>query len=96
MKVPFYCQGELVRKLKEMKAPEMDIMQAVAELKNRKRLLDDELSKVAPAEEKFDRVKMEELLKRRFFFLQGFSIYGGWLLHGLDIDGWEGSKFKGA
>ncbi len=30
-----------------------------------------------PAEAFFDRAKMEDLLKRRFFYDQSFAIYGG-------------------
>ena len=30
-----------------------------------------------PNTSKFDRVKMEDLLKRRFFYDQSFAIYGG-------------------
>jgi len=32
---------------------------------------------LAPKEEKFDRSKLEDLLKRRFFFVPAFEIYGG-------------------
>lgn len=32
---------------------------------------------MAPKEEFFDRFKLEDLLKRRFFYDQSFSIYGG-------------------
>jgi glycyl-tRNA synthetase len=32
---------------------------------------------LAPVEASFDRAKMEDLLKRRFFFDQSFAIYGG-------------------
>jgi len=70
-------QGDLVRKLKSENAPELDIKAAVAELKNRKKKLEDkELSFVADTAT-FDRAKMEDLLKRRFFFDQSFAIYGG-------------------
>ena len=34
---------------------------------------------LAPKQEKFDRAKLEDLLKRRFFFVPAFEIYGGWL-----------------
>ena len=30
-----------------------------------------------PMEKPFDRAKMEDLLKRRFFYDQSFAIYGG-------------------
>ncbi|CAG0893172.1 unnamed protein product [Cyprideis torosa] len=70
-------KGELVRKLKETGAPDLDILSAVQELKHRKKALEEEIAKVAPKEPEFNRVKMEELLKRRFFFMQSFAIYGG-------------------
>lgn len=65
-----------MRKLKSNNAPELDIKIAVAELKHRKKLLEEKelsLSQVIF----FDRARMEDLLKRRFFFDQSFAIYGG-------------------
>lgn len=70
-------QGDLVRKLKEEKAPEIDVKKAVAELKTRKKVLEDKELSLTPAEELFDRAKMEDLIKRRFFYDQSFAIYGG-------------------
>ncbi|KAI8429503.1 hypothetical protein MSG28_000138 [Choristoneura fumiferana] len=70
-------QGDLVRKLKEEKAPEIDVKKAVAELKARKKVLEDKELALAPSEESFDRAKMEDLIKRRFFYDQSFAIYGG-------------------
>lgn len=70
-------QGDLVRKLKEEKAPELDVKKAVAELKARKKVLEDKELSLAPTDELFDRSKMEDLIKRRFFFDQSFAIYGG-------------------
>merc|ERR1719319_1545152 len=70
-------QGDIVRKLKEEKAPENDVKKAVAELKARKKVLDEKELSLRPTEEKFDRSKMEDLLKRRFFYDQSFAIYGG-------------------
>lgn len=70
-------QGDLVRKLKEEKAPELDIKKAVAELKARKKVLEDKELSLAPSDEVFDRSKMEDLIKRRFFYDQSFAIYGG-------------------
>ena len=32
---------------------------------------------LGPKQEKFDRAKLEDLLKRRFFFVPSFEIYGG-------------------
>lgn len=70
-------QGDLVRKLKDDGAPELDIKKAVNELKVRKKLLEDKELQLAPPESNFDRLRMEDLLKRRFFFDQSFAIYGG-------------------
>ncbi|XP_042912505.1 glycine--tRNA ligase [Parasteatoda tepidariorum] len=70
-------QGDLVRKLKENGAPELDIKKAVNELKVRKKALEDKELEVAPPDVGFDRARMEDLLKRRFFYDQSFAIYGG-------------------
>lgn len=70
-------QGAIVRQLKENGAPEIDIKRAVAELKVRKKVLEDKELEVTPQEASFDRFKMEDLLKRRFFYDQSFAIYGG-------------------
>lgn len=70
-------QGDIVRKLKEEKAPEIDVKKAVAELKTRKKVLEDKELSLTPSEELFDRSKMEDLIKRRFFYDQSFAIYGG-------------------
>uniref|UniRef100_A0A8C5TTX8 Glycine--tRNA ligase n=1 Tax=Malurus cyaneus samueli TaxID=2593467 RepID=A0A8C5TTX8_9PASS len=68
---------KLVRKLKEEKAPQVDIDRAVAELKARKRVLEAKELALQPKDDIVDRVKMEDTLKRRFFYDQAFSIYGG-------------------
>merc|ERR1712071_267768 len=70
-------QGDVVRQLKESKAPELDVKKAVAELKARKKVLEDKELSLAPVDPSFDRVKLEDLLKRRFFYDQSFAIYGG-------------------
>uniref|UniRef100_A0A8B9ESC3 Glycine--tRNA ligase n=1 Tax=Anser cygnoides TaxID=8845 RepID=A0A8B9ESC3_ANSCY len=75
--IPLREQGELVRKLKEEKAPQVDIDKAVAELKARKRILEAKELALQPKDDIVDRVKMEDTLKRRFFYDQAFSIYGG-------------------
>lgn len=69
-------QGDIVRNLKAINAPELDVKKAVAELKTRKKILEERELKLAPVNN-FDRAKMEDLLKRRFFYDQSFSIYGG-------------------
>lgn len=55
----------------------MDVKKAVAELKLRKKLLEDKELSLAPESATFDRARMEDLLKRRFFYDQSFAIYGG-------------------
>ncbi|XP_030761384.1 glycine--tRNA ligase [Sitophilus oryzae] len=69
-------QGDLVRQLKASGAPDLDVKKAVAELKTRKKILEDKELSLTPSYT-FDRAKMEDLLKRRFFFDQSFAIYGG-------------------
>jgi len=70
-------QGDLVRQLKTDKAPENDVKKAVVELKARKKVLEDKEVALRPVQAKFDRTKMEDTLKRRFFYDQSFAIYGG-------------------
>ncbi|CAO1341939.1 unnamed protein product [Diamesa hyperborea] len=70
-------QGDLVRKLKADGAPELDVKKAVAQLKLCKKVLEDKELSMAPELASFDRAKMEDLLKRRFFYDQSFAIYGG-------------------
>ncbi|KAB0341886.1 hypothetical protein FD754_018812 [Muntiacus muntjak] len=70
-------QGDLVRKLKEDKAPQVDVEKAVAELKARKRILEAKELALQPKDDVVDRAKMEDTLKRRFFYDQAFAIYGG-------------------
>lgn len=70
-------QGDYVRKLKAYSAPEFDIKKAVAELKLRKKILEDKELSLAFNHITFDRARMEDLLKRRFYLDQSFAIYGG-------------------
>ncbi|KAM8967175.1 glycine--tRNA ligase [Pelodytes ibericus] len=70
-------QGDLVRQLKEDKAPQVDLDRAVAELKARKRTLEATELSLQPKDDIVDRAKMEDTLKRRFFYDQAFAIYGG-------------------
>jgi len=70
-------QGDLVRTMKAEGKPELDVKKAVAELKSRKKTLEDKELALRPQEATFDRSKMEDLLKRRFFYDQSFAIYGG-------------------
>ncbi|CAL2038419.1 unnamed protein product [Caenorhabditis brenneri] len=69
--------GDLIRDLKAKGAPKIDVDKAVVELKARKRLLEETEIALAPKEASFDRLKLEDLLKRRFFYDQSFAIYGG-------------------
>ncbi|XP_022919246.2 glycine--tRNA ligase [Onthophagus taurus] len=70
-------QGDFVRKLKSEGAPVLDVKKAVVELNLRKKALEDKELSLMPVTATFDRAKMEDLLKRRFFFDQSFAIYGG-------------------
>ncbi|CAF4257062.1 unnamed protein product, partial [Didymodactylos carnosus] len=70
-------QGDIVKKLKDSKGDEIELKKAVSELKIRKKKLEDQITKLTPKEHVIDRLKMEDLLKRRFFYDQSFSIYGG-------------------
>ncbi|KAL6097796.1 gars1 [Pungitius sinensis] len=70
-------QGDLVRQLKQDGAPDVDVTKAVAELKARKRTLEAKELSLQPKDDIVDRSKMEDTLKRRFFYDQAFAIYGG-------------------
>jgi len=70
-------QGDLVRQLKADGKPEIEVKKAVAELKTRKKVLEEKEVSLRPSQAKFDRTKMEDTLKRRFFYDQSFAIYGG-------------------
>uniref|UniRef100_A0A146P442 Glycine--tRNA ligase n=1 Tax=Fundulus heteroclitus TaxID=8078 RepID=A0A146P442_FUNHE len=70
-------QGDLVRQMKQEGAPDVDVTKAVAELKARKRTLEAKELSLQPKDDIVDRTKMEDTLKRRFFYDQAFAIYGG-------------------
>ncbi|XP_056439798.1 glycine--tRNA ligase-like [Gadus chalcogrammus] len=70
-------QGELVRQMKQDGLPDVDVTKAVAELKARKRTLEAKELSLEPKDDIVDRTKMEDTLKRRFFYDQAFAIYGG-------------------
>jgi len=70
------AQGDEVRKLKEKNAAAIDLEQAIAELKLRKRKLQDKENELV-AKEDFPRAKMEDALKRRFVYGQAYELYGG-------------------
>ncbi|XP_066982149.1 glycine--tRNA ligase isoform X1 [Macrobrachium rosenbergii] len=69
-------QGDIIRQMKSDGAPEMDVKKQVQELKNRKKELEDMTLKLYP-QDFFDRAKMNDLIKRRFFYDNSFAIYGG-------------------
>ena len=66
-----------MRRLKGEGRPKLEVAEAVAELKVRKKVLEKKEQYLAPPEEKFDRSGLEDLVKRRFFYTPSFSIYGG-------------------
>ncbi|AWP20605.1 Glycyl-tRNA synthetase [Scophthalmus maximus] len=70
-------QGDLVRQMKQEGVPDVDVTRAVAELKARKRTLEAKELSLQPKDDIVDRTKMEDTLKRRFFYDQAFAIYGG-------------------
>ena len=57
--------------------PNLEIQATVAELKKRKTALEKKEKELVPKEGKIDRAKLEDTLKRRFFYAPAFSIYGG-------------------
>lgn len=70
-------QGDIVRGLKENKAPKADIDAAVRVLKEKKKALEDKEKSLVPKESFVDRSKLDDTLKRRFFYDISFGIYGG-------------------
>jgi len=70
-------QGDLVRKLKENNAPKVDVDTAVRALKEKKKVLELKEASLVPKESFVDKSRLEDVLKRRFFFDLSFSIYGG-------------------
>ena len=77
----FYGQGDLVRALKSEGRPNLEVQAAIAELKKRKTVLEKKEKELIPEEAKIDRAKLDDTLKRRFFYAPAFSIYGGMLQH---------------
>lgn len=57
--------------------PKLEIAEAVAALKERKKVLEKREKELASKETQFDRAGVEGLAKRRFFYAPAFSIYGG-------------------
>lgn len=55
----------------------VDVKKAIVELKARKKKLEDRELELSPSDSICDRVRLEDLLKRRFFYDQAFAIYGG-------------------
>uniref|UniRef100_A0A6G1SAC0 Glycine--tRNA ligase n=1 Tax=Aceria tosichella TaxID=561515 RepID=A0A6G1SAC0_9ACAR len=69
--------GDIVRALKEKSAPKVDIEAAVRVLKEKKRLLEAKEASLVPKDSFVDKTRLEDVLKRRFFYDLSFSIYGG-------------------
>lgn len=57
--------------------PKLEIAEAVAALKERKKVLEKREKELASKEAQFDRAGVEGLAKRRFFYAPAFGIYGG-------------------
>ncbi|XP_068160151.1 glycine--tRNA ligase-like [Antennarius striatus] len=70
-------QGDLVHQLREKGGSEQELSKAVAELRARKKILEARELALQPKDDIVDRVKMEDTLKRRFFYDQAFALYGG-------------------
>lgn len=70
-------QGDLVRKLKETNAPKVDLDNAVRLLKEKKRILELKETSYIPKDSFVHKTRLEDTLKRRFFYDLSFSIYGG-------------------
>ncbi|KRX64761.1 Glycine--tRNA ligase [Trichinella sp. T9] len=70
-------QGNTVQKLKDTNAPAAEIQKAIQALKLTKESIAEKEQEFASNIMKVDRFKMEDLLKRRFFYDQSFAIYGG-------------------
>uniref|UniRef100_A0A094ZXJ9 Glycine--tRNA ligase n=1 Tax=Schistosoma haematobium TaxID=6185 RepID=A0A094ZXJ9_SCHHA len=71
------AKGDIVRRLKEEKASDSALKEAISALKAYKKALDDKEIELSPKDPSFDRGKLEDLLKQKFFYDQSFSIYGG-------------------
>lgn len=70
-------QGDLVRSLKQSNAPKAELDQAIKVLNEKKRILESKEESLCPKNSFVDRSRLEDTLKRRFFFDNSFSIYGG-------------------
>lgn len=70
-------QGDLVRSLKENNAPKNDVDAAVRLLKEKKKILEAKEASLVPKDSFVDKTRLEDVLKRRFFYDLSFSIYGG-------------------
>lgn len=67
-----------MRELKAKQASEIEVKKAVNELKSRKKVLEDKELEFLPKDAGFERARMEDLLKRRFFIAPSFEVYGGY------------------
>ena len=57
--------------------PTQELQPVIAKLKEKKAELVKRENELTPPEEKLDRPKLEDLLKRRYFYTLAFSLYGG-------------------
>ncbi|XP_053715296.1 glycine--tRNA ligase-like [Synchiropus splendidus] len=69
-------QGDLVEQMKAQGVSEVELGKAMAELKARKKALEAK-ELIQAKEDTVDRAKLEDTLKRKFFYCQAFAIYGG-------------------
>lgn len=67
-----------MRRLKEEKASDIEVTKAINELKARKKVLEEKEISLVPNDNSFEKARVEDLLKRRFFIAQSFEIYGGY------------------
>jgi len=84
-------QGEKVRELKANKGGVEEIQRAVAELKLRKKALENKEKELLP-KDNFNRDLLEDVVKRRKIYNQSYELYGG--VSGLYDFGPVGCKLK--
>uniref|UniRef100_A0A1I8GBV7 glycine--tRNA ligase n=1 Tax=Macrostomum lignano TaxID=282301 RepID=A0A1I8GBV7_9PLAT len=71
-------QGSIVKRLiKEATTSSEELDKAVIKLKNKKQLLEAKLQELSSSIPQVNKVKLDDLIKQRFYYDQSFSIYGG-------------------
>ncbi|PAA89993.1 hypothetical protein BOX15_Mlig020212g1 [Macrostomum lignano] len=71
-------QGSIVKRLiKEATTSSEELDKAVIKLKNKKQLLKAKLQELSSPIPQVNKVKLDDLIKQRFYYDQSFSIYGG-------------------